>query len=514
MNPATMLSDPEAGLAYAAAHLARELPALSGDEALDAALQEFRKRGVEPLLPAIQKARVVARAAARERNDRLRAEDMRAACAVEADLPKRPDDDVLNGWIGRLDGVDGADAFEARAALLRLKNGMVRTGGSGRMAPTPFVWTNPARIPRRQWLYGRHLIRGEVSLTLAPGGVGKTSLAAAEAAAMASGRALLHDHPERALRVWWWNGEEPEDEMLRRVMAVAKHYGLPPHAFGDRLFIDNGHSLPLVLAEQSKDGTRILTPVVDRLVDALKARKIDVMLVDPFVSTHSVHENDNSAIQQAASAWKAVAQQAGVAIGLAHHTRKPNGREITAEDSRGGDALVSKVRDARALNPMGETDATKLGIPTHERHGYFSTGTGGKSNMAPKGDRKTWFQLVSVGLGNGALNAPEDRVAVVTKWEPAKPVENIDPVAVARLADIVGEAEWRADWRARKHEMWIGRAVAEAFEIGFGDGWEGRARPLITALEARGVLIRTTALNEWRKPMPVLRLGNPQTAEI
>lgn len=359
MNGAAMLADPEAGLAHAAAELARRLPALSGDEALEVAVQEFRRRGVEPLVPAIQRARTAARAAARERNARIREE-------------VRTEDERAEAELERL--------REARRKVIGA------AAGPGPIEPTPYVWTNPARIPRRQWLYGRHLISGEVSLTLAPGGVGKTALAAADVVAMASGRALLHDHPERALRVWWWNGEEPEDEMARRLAAVVKHYRISPSAVGDRLFIDNGHDLPLVLAEQSKDGTRILTPVVDRLVDALKARQIDVMLVDPFVSTHHVHENDNSAIQQAASAWKDVAQRAEVAIGLAHHTRKPNGNAITAEDSRGGDALVSKVRDARALNPMSEVDAKRLGIPSGERNSYFSTGTGGKSNMAPKSD--------------------------------------------------------------------------------------------------------------------------------
>jgi hypothetical protein len=489
MTPAAILADPESGLPYAAAELARQLPMLSGDEALEAAVQEFRKRGVEPLLPVISKARVAARAAARERNALLREEAM----------------------------TEDERAEEECARLAEYRRKMMepyRSPADRPITPTPFIWTNPARIPRRQWLYGRHLIRGEVSLTLAPGGVGKTSLAAAEAAAMASGRTLLHDAPERALRVWWWNGEEPEDEMLRRLMAVAKHHGLAASAFGKRLFIDNGNGLPLVVARQGRDGITINEPVIDRLVEALKARSIDVMLVDPFVSTHSVTENDNNAYQEAASAWKTVAQRAAVAIGLAHHTRKLAGRDATAEDSRGGDALVSKARDARALNPMSEQDANALGIPKHERHGYFSTGTGGKSNMAPKSSQKTWFQLVSVGLGNGALHAPEDRVAVVTKWRPPKPVENIDPVAVARLADIVGEHEWRADWRARGHEMWIGRAVAEAFEISFEDGWEGRARPLITALEARRVIIRGVGLNDYRRDTPVYRLGNPETAQI
>jgi hypothetical protein len=484
MNGAAMLADPETGLAHAAAELARLLPMLSGDEALEAVVHEFRKRGVEPSLPAVQRARIAAREAARERNARIREE-----C--------RSEDERAEAELGRLREVrrQTVGGSPGRAPIL----------------PTPFVWTNPARIPRRQWLYGRHLIRGEVSLTLAPGGVGKTSLAAAEAAAMASGRALLHDHPERALRVWWWNGEEPEDEMARRLAAVAKHYWLPPSAFPDRLFFDNGHDLPLVLAQQGAEGTRILAPVVDRLVEALKVRQIDVMLVDPFVSTHSVHENDNSAIQQAASAWKSVAQRAGVAIGLAHHTRKPGGRDITAEDSRGGDALVSKVRDARALNPMSEADARALGIPSAERHAYFATGTGGKANMAPKSDRKTWFKLESIGLGNGALNAPEDRVAVVTKWDRPEPVEDLSPAAVARLADLLGDEDWRASQQAHG---WVGHAVAEAFDLGPGDGWEARSRLIIKELEARRVIIRGYGQDERRKTVPVFRLGARETAEI
>ncbi|WP_324806369.1 AAA family ATPase [Sphingomonas sp. LY29] len=484
MNGAAMLADPEAGLAFAAAELVRRLPVLSGDEALERALSEFRERGVEPLLPAIQKARVAARTAARERNARAHEEARTESERAEEEL----------------------------ARLREARRQMVGTPSAARaIVPTPFLWANPARLPRRSWLYGQHLIRGEVSLTLAPGGVGKTSLAAAEVAAMSTGRALLHDHPDRPLRVWWWNGEEPEDEMARRLAGVAKHYRLPPSAFADRLFIDNGNDLPLMLAEQGREGTKICTPVVEHLVEALKARRIDVMLIDPFVSTHNVHENDNSAIQQAASAWKAVAQRAGVGIGLAHHTRKLAGRDASAEDSRGGDALVSKARDARALNPMGEADATRHGIHKHERHSYFSTGTGGKSNMTPKSDRKVWFKLESVGLGNGALNAPEDRVAVVTKWEPPVVEQDLSPLAVSRLADLMGEREWRASKQARG---WLGRLVAEAFELGSEDGWEGRARLILKELEVRRIIIATFGQDERRKSVPVYRLGARETAEI
>ena len=56
---------------------------------------------------------------------------------------------------------------------------------------TPFVLRNEKDIPPREWLYGHHLIRGFVSLTIAPGGVGKTALLVLDSIAMASGLELV-----------------------------------------------------------------------------------------------------------------------------------------------------------------------------------------------------------------------------------------------------------------------------------------------------------------------------------
>ncbi len=386
--------------------------------------------------------------------------------------------------------------------------------GNHAILPTSFVFRDPSTLPRREWLYGRHLIRGEISLTLAPGGVGKTSLAVAEAASLVSGRQLLHDDPGHPLRVWLWNGEEPEDELMRRLAAAGLHYNLKADDFGDRLFIDTGHALPLVLAEQGRDGVRVSVPMIDRLVDALRARSVDVMLIDPFVSTHSVNENDNSAIQRAASAWKEVAHRANVAIGLAHHTRKLAGREATAEDSRGGDALVSKARDARALNPMSTEDAGRLGIKAEERGSFFSTGVGGKSNMSPKGSRKTWFQLVSVSLGNGDLTHPADQVAVVAPWHPPVASDAINPTVVLRLARIMAGRQWRAPPQASKREDWIGRAVAEAFEIGTEDGFETHAKRIIALLEKAGILLKADAVDRNRNVIKVSGLCPRKMAEF
>src|SRR5206468_3445518 len=75
-----------------------------------------------------------------------------------------------------------------------------REGGAGvippksrppKIAATPFVWRDPATIPPRAWLYGRHYIRKFVSCTVAPGSLGKSSLALVEAIAIAKNLPLL-----------------------------------------------------------------------------------------------------------------------------------------------------------------------------------------------------------------------------------------------------------------------------------------------------------------------------------
>ena len=45
---------------------------------------------------------------------------------------------------------------------------------------SPFVWIDPAKIPRRKFVYGRHYARDFISETAAPPGLGKSSLAIVE----------------------------------------------------------------------------------------------------------------------------------------------------------------------------------------------------------------------------------------------------------------------------------------------------------------------------------------------
>src|SRR5438128_1960797 len=92
--------------------------------------------------------------------------------------------------------------------------------------PTGAWWRDPETIPPREFLHGRHYIRGAVSATIAGGGRGKTSLATYEAVCMAVGRNVATGQhlPGGPLSVGIVNGEEDQNELDRRVAAICQRF--------------------------------------------------------------------------------------------------------------------------------------------------------------------------------------------------------------------------------------------------------------------------------------------------
>lgn len=303
--------------------------------------------------------------------------------------------------------------------------------------PTPYVWTDPTTLPRREWLYGRHLIRRYVSTTISPGGLGKSSMVLVEALAMVSGQPLLQEriHTPEPLRVWYWNGEDPNDEAARRIQAAAIEHKLSPQDIADRLFVDSGREMRLKLASMAHGEITLDETLFDDITAGLIARCIDVWTVDPFISAHQVSENDNGAIDAVIKRLGIVAERANCAIELVHHVRKSNGQgETTVEDARGASALIGGVRSARVLNVMSKDIADTVKIEPKDRHGYFSV-TNGKSNMGPRSDTGLWRRIISVDLGNGDGLETSDHVGVVVPFEMPSLMSTVHPQAASVAAD-------------------------------------------------------------------------------
>lgn len=387
---------------------------------------------------------------------------------------------------------------------------------------TPYAFPDPAAIPPRAWLYARHYIRKFVSATVAPSGVGKSSLIIAEALVMASGKPLLGIAPQGQFRVWLWNGEDPRDELERRIAACMLHYGLTREDVGDRLFVDTGREIEIVMAVEGRDGAVISAPVADAVTRTIAENRIDVMQVDPFVSSHRISENDNGAIDMVSKRWARIADHTNCAIELVHHVRKLNGAEITVEDSRGAVSLIATSRSARALTRMTAVEGQKLGLD-EVRHRLFRFGDG-KNNLAPpSGEDTRWLELRSVGLGNGLLSVDGsscamsgveggdgagalvdaagrgDSVGVVTVYEVDRARVGAAEDEKAVALDKIRAGEWRKD--IRSGDAWIGSPVAQALSLDLDDPADkARVRSLVASWIKDGTLFEVTRNDEKRRP--------------
>jgi len=378
------------------------------------------------------------------------------------------------------ESIAGADESLVRATLLE-----------------PF---DPATLPPRQWIYGRHLIRQFVSVTVAPGGVGKSSLLIGDALAMASGKPIMGQIVPAPLRVWLWNLEDPIQELKRRIAAAMQHHGLVWSDLGGRLYLDSGRDQGLCTAITGRSGTpELVAPVVDAVVAEMQRRQIDALLADPFVSTHQVSENDNNAMDLVSKSWGHVAQRTNAAIELVHHSRKQqDGAELTAESARGGKALTDAARTVRVLNRMTALEADKAGV---ENNRLFFRVYSDKQNLAPPLEHSTWYKLHDVALPN------LDQVGVVAPWQWPDAFSGVTTSDLRRVQAAIDAGTYRADPRA---DLWAGNVVMRVLAIdSTAPASKAKARLLLTGWIKSGALVQEAETDpRTRKTVTVIRVGD------
>jgi RecA-family ATPase len=253
------------------------------------------------------------------------------------------------------------------------------------ISAAPYVWREPAEIGRRPRLYGKHYVRGFVSTTIGRPGLGKSALSIVEMLSMASGRPLLGHAPEKPLGVWYI-GEDPLDEIERRIVAACEHHHLSKADLDGRLYINSALEMaPLKLAEQQRGGSIINRQALEQLEAEITHRHIDALILDPLIKFHGMPEGDNSGMELVMRSLSELASKTNIAIETPHHIRKqPPGvtGPATVDDGRGASAIIGAVRSARVLNPMSAADADKAGIAEGDRWRYIRLDQA-KANMAP-----------------------------------------------------------------------------------------------------------------------------------
>jgi hypothetical protein len=326
---------------------------------------------------------------------------------------------------------------------------------------TPYVWRDPASLPRRPWVYGRQLLRGSVFVLIAPGATGKSALMAGTALCLCTARSLLgHEVWDGAKRVWIWNLEDSLADLQFAIQAAALHWSIAEEDVTGRLFVDSGlDGATLKLAKMGREGPMIDGETSAAIQAEILRRRIDVLIIDPFISSHGLNdENDNAAIDLVAKEWARIATASGCAIVLVHHSKKLNGAEVTAESSRGASALVDAARGGLALNTMTKAEAESFGIDLDQRRRFFRADDA-KPNRAPAGTGQ-WFEMVSVCLGNGADGG--DSVGVATPWSAPDPFDNVSTHHLRMVQAKIAEGAWRENIQASD---WAGRVVADVLDL-------------------------------------------------
>lgn len=309
------------------------------------------------------------------------------------------------------------------------------------LTPRPIGLLDATKIPPRRWLLGKHFIRGFVTLTIAPGGVGKSTLAIAEAIAVATGRPITgaECHEGRSAgTAWVYNNEDPRDELERRVSAIAKHHGIAMSDLSDRLFVNSGMDRRLLIARQGERGAVVYTPDVDAMKAHIVKHNIAFMVIDPLVRAHQLEENDNGAIDSVMAVFSRIASETGCVIHLVHHTRKPpggssEGHAGNMDSGRGAGAVAAAARIVRTLSEMSSKDAERFDVKEEDRRRYARLDDA-KANLSAPGQETQWLEKVTVNLENGQGFFPEgDAVGVLTPVD-LKEAEKVKGNAEERMA--------------------------------------------------------------------------------
>jgi hypothetical protein len=314
-------------------------------------------------------------------------------------------------------------------------------------------------------------MRGTVSGTIGTGGTGKSTLGLIEAIGMAVGRDLLgNEKPRQSLRVWYHNAEETMEELVRRVAAICKHYKI--EELQKNFLVTNGFETPIKVAGGGRD-VKIDAALRKEIIEVITEMGIDVVIFDPLVAMHRVHEDFNSALDPVIrDAFGKIAHDTNCAIDLCHHTRKKaagQDTEYTVADSRGGQSFIDAVRGARVLNTMSKAEAANFDMREDDRFDHMRLSRG-KANMVRRG-LIGWYRFVPIELDNG--NADEgidgDSVGVLERWDPPNAQ---DAVRLPTYEDrqhwlsVLQYDEYRYDRRAQN---WFGYKIADRLGVDKGD---------------------------------------------
>ena len=248
------------------------------------------------------------------------------------------------------------------------------------------------------------------------------------------------------------------------------------------------------VGEVSQENPREVVPgLLERWLRAvIREKRIDLVVLDPFVKIHIVDENDNGSVDQVVVLLSRIATECNCAVDVLHHQPKGRGEAGDPDRLRGASALRDGIRLLHTLTPMQEKEGKVFNLPEAKRRSLKRLDLA-KTNLNAPAQHANWYSVVDVPLGNKTEQYPEgDRIQTCEVWvPPGVNASGITPDAINQIFDRLerGPARGRyysKDARAgRERQAW---PMMKAY-------WTGLTKPQAEALLAdwlkEGFLVET-----------------------
>src|SRR5262249_52233793 len=144
----------------------------------------------------------------------------------------------------------------------------------------------------------------------------------AQLLSLATGRMLTGDYVFERCRVLIVSLEDDADELRRRILSVRLRYNIKPSDVKGWLFLSSPGADAGKLMTLDQRGRLSRGALAENLEGTITRRKIDIVSIDPFVKSHSVDENSNSAIDDVVQVLTDLSAKYNIAVDIPHHISK------------------------------------------------------------------------------------------------------------------------------------------------------------------------------------------------
>lgn len=226
-------------------------------------------------------------------------------------------------------------------------------GGTPADAPPPLVFCDVAawaqrEPPPREWAVLDRFPLRNVALLSGEGAVGKSILLMQLGIAHVLGRDWLNTLPEPGPFLYF-NAEDDEDELHRRLAAITTHYNVTLSDLKDLHMISRAGQ-DAMLGYPDRSGMIRATPLFHQLADAARSIRPKLIGLDTSADIFGGSENDRSQVRQFVGLLRGMAISANAAVLIATH---PSLAGITSgSGTSGSTAWHNSVRARAYMKPL------------------------------------------------------------------------------------------------------------------------------------------------------------------